>query len=385
MAALARIAQFTALSVCVTALSGCSYFSWLGGSSSKTTPLPKADGAAAIAPAWTLAVGGSQASALVPMVDGGKVYAAHPDGTIVVADEKTGAQLARFSLPQGAGKLSGGVGVGGGLVIVSSQKAEVFAFDANGASKWRVRVPTESIVPAAISDGVVVVPMVDGNIVGLDAKDGSRKWVIQRQIPALTLRAGSIPVAVRGGGFIGTPTGRLLAFDLATGAVGWEATVANPKGASELERLIDIAGRPSIDAQRACASAYQGRVACFDLQRGTPIWSRDIGSLTGTLLDDKYVYVVDDKGSAYALDRSTGGTIWKQDVLAGRIATGVALAGENLVVIDNEGNVHSLNKATGRIVARSLGTTKISGGMAQGASFGYALTGSGQLVAFGAR
>ncbi|MGL4232349.1 MAG: outer membrane protein assembly factor BamB [Casimicrobium sp.] len=387
MQRLSRLAAFSAIALFTGAISGCSYIPWLGSSNAKPQ-LPKADGASAVTPAWTVSVGGSHTSALVPAVADGRVYVAHPDGTILVVDEKTGAQNARFSLPAGSGKIGGGVGVGGGLVIVSTQKAEVFAFDASsigGAPKWRVRVPTESIVPAAVSDGVVVVPTIDGNIVGLDAKDGSRKWVVQRQIPALTVRAGSTPVATRGGAFVGTPTGRLLAFDLVTGAIGWEATVANPKGASELERLIDVAGRPALNAQVACAAAYQGRVACFDLQRGTPVWSRDIGSLSGVVLDDKHAYVTDDKGVAYALDRSTGGTIWKQDVLASRIATGVALVGQSYLVLDNEGNVHTLDKATGRITGRSLGTTKVVGGLAQGESLAYALTSGGQLVAFGGR
>jgi outer membrane protein assembly factor BamB len=387
MPRISRLAALFAIASIIGALNGCSYIPWFGSSAAKP-PLPKADGATAVSPAWTVSIGGSHTSALIPAVADGKVYAAHADGTIVVVDEKTGAQNARFAIPTGSGRVGGGVGVGDGLVVVTTQKAEVFAFDASsigGAPKWRARIPTESIVPAAVSGGVVVIPTVDGNVVGLDAKDGARKWVIQRQIPALTVRAGSSPVASRGGAFVGTPTGRLLAFDLTTGAIGWEATVANPKGSSELERLIDVAGRPALNAQVACASAYQGRVACFDILRGTPVWSRDIPSLSGVVLDDKHLYVTDDKGVAYALDRSTGGTIWKQDVLASRVATGAALAGNSYVITDNEGNVHTLDKATGRITGRSLGTTKVVGGLAQGNGFAYALTSAGQLVAFGAR
>jgi outer membrane protein assembly factor BamB len=281
------------------------------------------------------------------------------------------------------------VGVGEGLIVVTTQKAEVFAFDATSVAstpKWRVRIPTESIVPASVASGVVMVATIDGNVVGLDAATGALKWTIQRQTPALTVRAGSIPVSTRGGAFIGTQTGRLLAFDVGTGAIGWEATVANPKGASELERLIDVAGRPAIDATRACASAYQGRVACFDLIRGTPLWSRDIGSLSGVVMDDKHVYVTDDKGVAYALDKATGGTVWKQDVLAQRIATGVALVGEHYLVTDNEGHVHAVNRNDGRIVARTAsGAVMAAGAVAQGANAAYVITKAGQLVALSVR
>jgi outer membrane protein assembly factor BamB len=388
MHTLFRRTAFVAFAPLVLGLSACSYIPYFGSSSEKPK-LPAASGNVAVATQWAVGLGGNQVAAIVPAVETGRVVGAHADGTIVVVDPTTGATNARFSLPAGSGRIGGGVGVGEGLIVVTTEKAEVFAFDSTSvspAAKWRVRIPTESIVPAAIAGGVVMVATIDGNVVGLDATNGSRKWTIQRQTPPLTVRAGSVPVSTRGGAFIGTQSGRLLAFDINTGAIGWEATVANPKGSSELERLIDVAGRPALDATRACASAYQGRVACFDITRGTPLWSRDIGSLSGVVLDDKHLYVTDDKGVAYALDKATGGTVWKQDVLAQRIATGTALVGDHYLIGDNEGHVHAVNKATGRIVGRTAsGAVMAAGAFAQGANLAYVVTKTGQLVALTAR
>ncbi len=195
------------------------------------------------------------------------------------------------------------------------------------------------------------------------------------------MRASAVPVAVRGGVFIGTPAGRLIALDALTGTIGWEATVANPKGTSELERLIDVAGRTSVDAQRACAAAYQGRVACFDLLRGTTLWSREVSSLTGTLMDNRHVYVTDEKGVVHAFDRSTGGTVWKQDVLAGRQATGVAFIGDYYGVQDIEGNLHLVNKTTGKIAARGLGSGFVAaGGLSPAGDGALVSTRGGQLL-----
>jgi outer membrane protein assembly factor BamB len=367
-------------SLAALALSGCGGLSIFSSSTPKP-PLPTFTPSATISTGWTMSLGGKLETPLQAVVVDGKVFAAHADGTIFVLDEKSGAVSSRFAIPAGSGRISGGVGVGGGLVVVASNKAEVFAFDLTGALKWKSRIATETIAPAAISDGVVIVAMVDGNIVGLDAKDGSRKWIIQRQIPALTVRASAVPVAVRGGIFLGTATGRLLAFDSVTGTVGWEATVANPKGVSELERLVDVVGRPAIDTQRACATAYQGRVACFDILRGTPLWSRDISSLTGALLDNRYVYVTDDKGVVHAFDRATGGTVWKQDVLAGRQATGIAFIGDYYGVQDIEGNLHLVDKTSGKIVSRGLGSSFVAtGGLVQAGDGALLTTKSGQLL-----
>jgi len=95
------------------------------------------------------------------------------------------------------------------------------------------------------------------------------------------VRNTSSGVASRGGVFIGMPGGRLLALDLQTGAIGWDGAVATPKGATELERIADVTSRPLIEERQACAVAYQGRLACFEIARGSIAWTRDLSSLTG--------------------------------------------------------------------------------------------------------
>ena len=378
--------SFLALAV---TLAGCgSMPSWLGGGDKKILPLPAVTGSAVVTTSWQNAVGGSQTSSLIPAVANGRVYAAHSSGGVLVADEKTGAVVGRFQVPSGKGIVSGGMAASADMMVVGTNKAEVLALDMNGALLWSTKVSSEVIAPAAITDVAVVVIGGDGVITALDPKTGARKWSVQRALPALTVRSSAIPVTGRGAVFVGTPQGKLLAMDAANGAIGWEATVATPKGASELERLVDVVGRPAIDAERICAAAYQGRVACFDLVRGTLLWSRDLSSLTGPLMDAKYVYISDEKGVAQAFDKTTGGTVWKQDVLAGRRATGTALIGDFLAIQDAEGTLHLVDRNSGKIAGRGLGDAFVSDvGMVAGASTGGALlqTRSGQLASISAR
>jgi outer membrane protein assembly factor BamB len=381
-AGFSRGATLRALTLVATslALGGCGSLSWFSNATPKPA-LPAVSGGGSLVTAWTVALGGKLDVPLQATAVDGKVYAAHADGSIFAIDEKTGAIQSRFALPAGSGRITGGVAANAAMIVVSSNKAEVFAFDTAGKSLWKSRIPAESIAPAAISDDVVIVASVDGNVVGLDAKDGSRKWIIQRQNPALTVRASAVPVVTRGGVFLGTSTGRLLAFDSVTGSIGWEATVANPKGSSELERLIDVVGRPALDAQRACAAAFQGRVACFDILKGTPLWSRDVSTLTGAILDNRHVYVTDEKGVVFAYDRATGGTVWKQDVLAQRLSTGAAIIGDFYGVQDVEGNVSLVDRSSGKIVGRGLGSGFVAASpLSQGADGAMLITKSGQLI-----
>lgn len=375
-------AVMTALALSLTA---CSSLSWFG-SDKKLAPLPAVSGSATVSTLWQSPLGGKQISSLTPAVANGRVYAAHPGGAVIVADEKSGAVVNRFQAPAGKGLISGGVAASANLIVLGTNKAEIIALDMNGAVVWASKASSEIIAPAAISDAAVVVLGGDGSITAFDPKTGARKWTLLRQLPALTVRSSSIPLIARGAVFVGTPQGKLLAIDTANGAIGWEATVANPKGTSELERLVDVVGLPAVDTDRACASAYQGRVACFDLIRGNLLWSRDVSSLIGPLLDTRYVYVTDEKGTVQAFDKVTGGTVWKQDVLAGRRATGAALIGDFYALQDAEGNLHLVDRSSGKIAGRGLGDAFASDvGLVPAADGALLQTRSGQVVSVGAR
>lgn len=325
-------------------------FDWLTGRSaaSKPGPLPELAASATATIDWQANVGKSR-SGLSPAVLPDAIYAAALDGTLVKLDPATGRTVWRAS----AGKpLSAGPGADAMLVVVGTDKGDVLAFEPDGKPLWTARVSSEVISPPIVTEGSVVVTSGDGKIYGLAAADGKTRWVNQRTNPPLTVRNSAGGVASRGGVFIGVAGGRLLAVDAKTGTIGWDAAVATPKGATELERIADVTSRPWIEERQACAVAYQGRLACFEVLRGTPTWTRDVSSLSGISGDNALYYVIDDAGAVHALDRSTGASLWKQDKLAARRPVGGQLAGEFLAVIDIEGYVHLIATKTGNYVGR---------------------------------
>jgi outer membrane protein assembly factor BamB len=107
-----------------------------------------------------------------------------------------------------------------------------------------------------------------------------------------------------------------------------------------------------VDDGRACATAYQGRTACFDASRGASIWARDISSFSGMGADFRNLYVTDDKNMVMALDKASGGTVWRQDRLLGRSLTRPLVLGRYVIVGDYQGYVHLLSREDGALVGR---------------------------------
>jgi outer membrane protein assembly factor BamB len=323
-------------------------FAWLTGGSKKPGPLPTLTATVTPRILWQQSVG-SAVPGIAPAVTSNAIYAAANDGTLMRLDTATGRVIWRTS----AGRtLSAGPGADEALVVVGTDKGDVLAFDTDGKPLWTARVSSEVIAPPRISDKVVVVFPGDGRIYGLAAADGKTLWVDQRTNPPLTVRNAAGGVVSRGGLLVGTAGGRLLAIDAQTGTIAWDATVATPKGATELERIADVTSLPYVDENEVCAAAYQGRVACFEIVRGTLRWSRDVSSLAGVTADAQRLYIVDDKGSVQALDRSNGASIWKQDVLAKRRIGGPQLIGDEIGVVDIEGYLHLLSRSDGSYVGR---------------------------------
>jgi outer membrane protein assembly factor BamB len=326
------------------------YDRWFGSRPAvKPSPLPPLQGTAQGRTVWQANVGAAERNVFFPAVTGNVIYAAGATGRIAGFDARTGKEVTSFSAGQ---PLSGGVGASGKLVLVGTAKGEVLAFDTGGKQLWKAQLSGEVLAPPAVDGLLVAARAGDGRIYGFEATTGKRLWVYQRTTPALSLRTHSGLVIDRGGIFAGFAGGRLVALNAANGAVGWDSVVALPRGTTELERVADVAGSPSVEGDRVCAVAYQGRAACFDAQSGTTIWARDLSSAAGLDTDHRSVYVTDEKNAIVALDKSSGASLWRQEKLAGRGVSAPLAFGRFVVVGDFEGYVHLISREDGSFVGR---------------------------------
>lgn len=318
--------------------------------SAKPAELPPLTNPQAVRVLWSAAVGSADRYVFSPALAGGDVYAAARDGTVARLDGTTGQ--VRWRISSGA-RLSGGVGSDGQLTVVASDTGEVFALDAeNGSVRWRARVSSEVLSAPKVGEGLVLVRSADNRVFAFGAADGKRRWVYQRAAASLTVRSPAGLTLHQGTAYAGFPGGKMVAIALSNGGVRWEATVALPKGSTELERVTDVVGEPAVQGRVVCAAAFQGRVACYDAPTGSQIWARDMSSITGVSFDSRYAYVSDDRGAVHAMDRANGRSVWKQDRLANRqLSLPLPLEGE-IAFGDFQGQVHFASRESGAFVAR---------------------------------
>ena len=303
---------------------------------------------------WSTSVSAGQGEAfnhLRPVIAGAVIYAAGSEGVVVALDKRRGRQLWKrdVELP-----LSGAVGHGEGLLLLGSNNGDVLALSAaDGSEVWRSRVHGEVIAPPQSNGQVVVVQSYDGKLQGLSAADGSELWVYDSYLPVLTLRGTSTPLLYERTAIAGFGNGKVLAFDIDSGAIRWEARVAIAQGRSEIERIVDIDGNLVLAGSTVYAVSYQGRLAALDVATGRKLWQEDASSYVGVEQGFGNIYVAAANGTVLAYHRDGRGQRWQQPALARRRLSAARAIKGYVAVADFEGYVHFLAQADGSLVGRT--------------------------------
>ena len=333
-------------------LTGCSSLNPFASKGSRNIPAPLVEfkQTMVLSTVWSASVGKSDDYVFSPALVGDKLYVASADGTIASFDAVSGKVLWRINAGVG---LTAGVGSDGASVVVAGTDGVILSFDAaSGKSLWKSQASSEVLSAPAVGRGMVVVRSLDNRLVGLDAETGVRRWFLQRTAPALTLRAAPGIVIAEGNAYVALPAGRLLAVSLLNGAVRWEAAIAEPRGATELERVADVSGTPVIAGRDICAATYQGRLACVDITNGTLRWARELSAEVGAGIDERFVFAADERGNLLALTRDSGASQWRNTALSWRSLSAPVSFGRAVVVGDREGYLHFLSREEGSMITR---------------------------------
>ena len=347
------MAKFVALA-CLLAVSGCSSLSWLNPFSSsdkknQPTPLQEFKATLAARTLWSADVGKSDIYVFTPAVLDKHVYVAAANGTLMKLDLVSGRPVWRIDADT---SLTAGVGANGNTIAVAGKKGSLIAFDADGKRRWKIQASSEILTAPAVGFGLVVVRSIDNRVAAYDIETGVRKWAVDRPLPPLTLRSVAGIVLTEQAAIVATPGGKLVALAMSTGNLRWEAAVADPKGATELERVADVSGTPVLVDNEVCTVAYQGRVGCYDIASGTARWAKPFSSEVGVGADQLFLFAVDTTGGVSGFSRNAGSSAWRNDKLLNRRVSTPVSFGRAVVVGDGFGFMHFLSREDGVFLAR---------------------------------
>lgn len=314
------------------------------------TPLTEIKPVLDVQQIWKASVGKGGRYLFSPVAVGDAVYVAGENGSVEKIDAKTGEQVWRTKLDS---DLSAGVGSDGNLTAVGALKGGVFVLGPDGKLLWKATVQGEVFSPPLVGNGLVIVRTIDGQVIAFAAQTGEQKWNYRNRAVPLNLRVSAgMTFAGDAAVLAGFPGGGLVALNLQTGEPFWQTPVSFPKGVTEVERINDVSGPPTLVGAQACAVTFQGQIGCFDANSVRPLWEKPFSSRSGLAQDDAVVAGGDDWSVVTAYDAASGNMLWRNDRLKSRDVGVPYLLGRALVMGDYQGYVHFLSREDGAFIAR---------------------------------
>lgn len=303
---------------------------------------------------WSRGVGDGQGDGFYkinPVLVDDSIFVASAEGKLASVDPETGRVRWKSNLDLA---LSGGVGYHRDSLFVGASEGLVMRLSADsGEEVWRTVVSGE-VLSAPQGDGrYVVAQTYDGKLMGFDYETGEIRWTYTSDVPVLTLRGTGTPMILGDNAIAGFADGKVVAVNLRSGNVAWEARVAIPQGRSEIERIVDVDGTMALQGSELYAASYQGRLAAIDTRSGRRLWQRNVSSVSGVGVGFGNVYVADDDGTVSAFLRNGQGVRWQNIDLGFRELSRPTPVNSYVATVDFEGYLHLLSQVDGEIVGRT--------------------------------
>lgn len=293
--------------------------------------------------------GYERVSPLSPVVFNQVVYVADSKGQILAESLDTGKIEWKSSIGD---NVTAGLGLSSDLVLLGSKAATLYALDkSSGTVRWTVPLSSVLLSKPVTDESRVYIRTNDNSVSAFSLDSGTLLWVLEQSQPSLIFQGGASPALWGSLLLVGTNDGKLVAIDKNNGTVLWEKVIADPKGRTEVERMVDVVADVQVVGSKALVATYQGRMALIDLETEALLWQRDFSVYQNFSVNAEAIYLVDTSNTLWALDLRSGATLWQQEALKDRQPSGPLGLGSVVVVLDKGGMLYWLDPSDGRLLS----------------------------------
>ena len=200
----------------------------------------------------------------------------------------------------------------------------------------------------ALKNNNLIISNSYGDIINVNAIDGSIKWKINNNKPAQVLLQFIIIMI-----FQMTIHNELFVYDIFTGEEIWRYV------SSFVTAISNGGTAPAINSQAVIFPSNTGELFALNLNTGSVIWNSNLvieGSLSGTLdltdidsgpvIHNDLIFASSLTGVFAAIDSITGAIIW--DILL-KTSNNPVINGNAVFIVNDEGKLINLLRGTGKI------------------------------------
>ncbi len=220
------------------------------------------------------------------------------------------------------------------LVLISSEGGQLFAFHLDDGTKaWEYATGDQLRSAPTIWNNFALLGGCDGRLHKIDLKEG----IAQGDGLPLDGPSGSTPALFNALAVVPTQAGMVLAYDLNTQEKRW--SFSDSERAQEVRSSPAIANLPS--QPLAIITTRNKRVLALDLSTGKMVWEAIVRKRcdASPVICDGRAWVGGLDGNLYAFDLKDGNNTWSYQ-LSGQLLASPAIANGKIVVVSDKGGLY---------------------------------------------
>ena len=268
--------------------------------------------------AWRADIGsGSSGGARLlsaPIVANGRVFTIDAEGSVSAFDAIDGDLIWRHR-PDGLSDSdrlpSGGLAHASGWLYMGSGSGNVVALNAqDGSELWQKSLLAPIRTAPTVQAGLLLVTTADNQLVALDAGSGDIQWQ-HAGLFEQTAILGGAPPAIDGRLAVAAySSGEVFALTLDSGQEIWSDAVLRPRRTLAIGAINDITGAPVIADNQIIVAGNGGELAAFDRASGARRFDVNLVSRNMPWVAGDFIYLITDRNEVVCLLRSGGRARW---------------------------------------------------------------------------